>query len=358
MEGRILRVITGLMMALTIAVCFVLLNVDNLHVYALQWQNDYLASKANAYSVMELVGEEAEADEDAEEEEFLDKQLRLELPDSVTAADVVIENQYLYQMMEIQISGLEEDYFDNYSIVGRSDSIVDLSFAVEDGVGYIYVELDSVYEPEITFDDSYLYVDFIDPHEVYDYIVVVDAGHGGSAPGAAKQGIYEKDINLDLLLALKDIFDANADEVSIGVYYTRTEDTNPTLSRRVGLANTLQADLFLSIHNNSTSSGRMSSISGTEVMYYAEDETGNSKRFASILLENLLAELGSKSKGVVVGDSIYIVRESTVPVALVEVGFMTNKDELALLTSEEYQQQAAQAMYDSILQALEEFSNE
>ncbi len=357
MEARILRIITLLMLSLTIAVCFVLLNVTNLHVYALEKENDYYAKKLNASSVLSLLVQEYEgAEAESEGYVLLDKQLCLELPESVNAEDIIIENQYLYCTIQIQIPGVEDDYFDNYRMSGSSDSITDITFSAADGVGYITVELDSVYEPEITFDSSYLYVDFIDPHEIYDYIIVVDAGHGGSAPGATKQGVYEKDIDLAIVLELKEIFDTS--EESIGVYYTRLEDTNPSLTSRVGLANNLGADLFLSIHNNSTASGRISSISGTEVMYYAGDETGNSKRFASILLENLLTELGSKSKGVVVGDSIFIIRESTVPVALVEVGFMTNKEELALLTSEEYQHQAALAMYNSILQALEEFSNE
>ena len=87
--------------------------------------------------------------------------------------------------------------------------------------------------------------------------MVVDAGHGGRAPGATKQGINEKDIDLGIVLQLKAIFD-NSDE-NIGVYYTRTDDSNPTFDQRVQLANKSQADLSISIHNNSTKSGRMSS---------------------------------------------------------------------------------------------------
>ena len=70
------------------------------------------------------------------------------------------------------------------------------------------------------------------------------------------------------MLKLKEIFD-NSDQ-NIGVYYTRTDDSNPTFDQRVQLANKSDADLFISIHNNSTRSGRMSGTSGTQVMY---DET-------------------------------------------------------------------------------------
>ena len=48
--------------------------------------------------------------------------------------------------------------------------------------------------------DGYLYVDFLTPQQVYDKVIVIDAGHGGGAPGAIKQGIMEKDINLAIVL--------------------------------------------------------------------------------------------------------------------------------------------------------------
>lgn len=92
---------------------------------------------------------------------------------------------------------------------------------------------------------------------MYDKVVVIDAGHGGRAPGANKQGVNEKEIDLDIVLQLKKILDE--DDHNIGVYYTRTDDSNPTFDQRVQLANKSDADLFISVHNNSTNSGRMSS---------------------------------------------------------------------------------------------------
>ena len=159
-----------------------------------------------------------------------------------------------------------------------------------------------------------------------------------------------KDIDLAIVLQLQEIF-AASDE-NIGVYFTRTDDSNPTFDQRVQLANKSNADLFISIHNNSTASGRMSGIQGTQVMYSESSEA--SQRFAQICLEEVTSELGSKNKGLVKGDSIYIIRTSEVPVALIEVGFMTNQEELDLLRSEEYQRQAAQGIYDAIMRAFEE----
>ena len=61
--------------------------------------------------------------------------------------------------------------------------------------------------------------------------------------------------------------------------------------------------------------------------------------------------LESRDKGLVEGDEIYIIRTSEVPVALIEVGFMTNQEELNLLNSTDYQKKAAEGVYDAILDA-------
>lgn len=89
-------------------------------------------------------------------------------------------------------------------------------------------------------------------------------------------------------------------------------------------------------------------------MYHEADETGLSQRFAQICLEEVTNQIGSRSRGTVEGDSIYIIRTSEVPVALIEVGFMTNREELKLLCSEDYQRDTAQGIYNAVCRAFEE----
>ena len=85
------------------------------------------------------------------------------------------------------------------------------------------------------------------------------------------------------------------------------------------------------------------------------DETSEaSKNFAEICLEEVTGQIGSRNKGLVEGDSIYIIRTSEVPVALIEVGFMTNQEELDRLNSTDYQREVAQGIYNAILRAFEE----
>jgi len=99
----------------------------------------------------------------------------------------------------------------------------------------------------------------------------------------------------------------------------------------------------------------MSKINGTQVMYSESDTKDlGSRHLAQLCLDEVTGATGSTDKGLVEGDSIYIIRTSEVPVALIEVGFMTNQAELDNLNSEEYQKKTAQGIYQAIHRALEE----
>lgn len=353
MEQRLMGVATAVVLAITIIVCFLLMYTPNIHGMAEAFRDNHM-EYGGRESVFELLKESEESLMEDSSPETVDilkgHQIRLKLPSNVTSASVSIESDYVNRIASISIKGIGKTYFSDYPMVGNSDHIVDVTYDSENMVGIIDLTLDDVLEVTMESEEEYVYFDLVDPHDIYDYVVVVDAGHGGAVPGATKQGVSEKNIDLDIALELKKLFDVS--DKNVGVYYTRTTDINPSFASRVGLANDVDADLFLSIHNNSTASGRMSSIRGTEVMYKASDKTGESKLFASLCLNHLLGDLQSKSKGTVVGDDIFIIRESQAPVALVEVGFMTNKEELDNLCDSEYQHKAAKAMYDAVLEYL------
>lgn len=203
----------------------------------------------------------------------LQHQLRVELPAGISLQEVEIENDYVRQNMIIRIPNVEKDYFVNHPLLGRSNHINDLYMEN----GRIELTMDAVYEPDCKVEDGYLYLDFVKPQEIYEKVVVIDAGHGGGAPGAIKQGIMEKDINLAIVRELKALLDQN--DRNIGVYYTRTEDVNPTFVQRAQLGGKAEANLFISVHSNSTVEGEMSQYNGTEVLYDEQkSEEGFSRR--------------------------------------------------------------------------------
>ena len=280
-------------------------------------------------------------------------QLRVTLPEGVTGEEIQVSNHHLKQTFRIEIPHTDAGYFENNPVIGSSDHIEGLSYAQGKNVDVIAITTDRVYELDTAYDGDYYYLDFVEPKELYEYVVVIDAGHGGSDGGAGKDNILEKDIDLSIVLKLKEIFDAS--DKDIKVYYTRMDDTNPSYKSRVELANKSNADLFISVHNNSYNLS--SDIKGTAVMY-SESHTGEftSRRLAEICMEELTEALGSIDRGILEGDSIYIINNSEVPVALLEIGFMTNTEELALLNSSEYQQKTAEAIYNAVIKALEEIS--
>ena len=125
----------------------------------------------------------------AEEEEVsFSQQLRLELPEGVGEKDIEITSNYVKQLITIKIPKVENDYFDYHPLLGSSDHIAELYMEK----GMIDITMDAVYEVQSTVEKGFLYLDFLTPQEVYDKIVVIDAGHGGRAPGAIKQGVQEK----------------------------------------------------------------------------------------------------------------------------------------------------------------------
>lgn len=279
--------------------------------------------------------------------------LRIELPIGMNYSDVSVYNEYLTGMLYVKFPYIREDFFSLHRVFGNSSDILSLVFYKEGERGVIAARLKQFYEVREKYNNGFLELTFVSPRELYEKIVVIDAGHGGDAPGAVKNGIKEKDIDLLIVKQLKSIFDVSQDK--IGVYYTRLDDTNPSFEHRVGLANRVGADLFISVHNNSSGNGRYSSLNGTLVMYKDADTSEfSSKKFANICLKETTEMLGSKNNGLLKGDEIYIIRNSQVPVALIEVGFMTNQEELKKLNTEEYQRKAARGIYDSIIKAFEE----
>lgn len=372
MEEKIVRGTALFMVMLTVFICSSLVYLPALEVKAQQYVAKRMRVRAEReereemwamlsglefldYSTRQAMATAEELQEEQAAGEALDfsQQLRLELPKNCSKEDIAIINHYVTKSIDIQIRGAGDDYLVRYPMIGKSDHINDLNyFANEDG-GTLELSMEHVYELSLDWENQYLYIDFIPPQELYDKIIVIDAGHGANMPGAIVGGVQEKDIDLAIVKQLKKQFDKNKDE-KLGVYYTRLDDSDPAFANRSGLANDVGADLFVSIHSNSYP--QSTAVNGTTVLYDEKKETaGNSsKHLADILLKKTTAALGSKNMGLAAGNNIYVIRTSEAPAALVEVGFMTNPKELSNLTDENYQKKCAHAIYEGIMQALEE----
>jgi len=220
--------------------------------------------------------------------------------------------------------------------------------------------------------------------------IVIDAGHGGQDQGTqGPKGLLEKDLVLDVAMRLGKLVE---DRMGAEVIYTRTDDTFVPLKQRTELANDKKADLFLSIHANSSSYPR---IAGVETYYLnftdskealdvasrenasseksifelqdiiqkitLHDKAEESKEFAGRVQAALYAFSarnipGEKNRGVRKAPFVVLIGAS-MPSVLAEIGFLSNPREEALLKKPDYRQKLAEALYRGVTRYSEGLSH-
>ncbi len=172
--------------------------------------------------------------------------------------------------------------------------------------------------------------------------IVVDAGHGGSNPGAVYQGRRESDDALRLATAVGKILEANGYDVT----YTRTSDVTQSVGQKAAIANEEGADLFVSIHRNAGE--YPGQYSGVQTLIY--DDSGIKKQMAENIDANL-AELGFRNAGVSIRPNLVVLNSTQMPALLVEAGFIDSDTDNRLFDSRF--QAMAQAIADGIMETLE-----
>ena len=181
--------------------------------------------------------------------------------------------------------------------------------------------------------------------------VVIDAGHGGRDPGAVANGkTYEKDINLQIASLVAQRLKA----VGVAVHMTRDDDTYVENPSRAALANRVKAALFVSHHANAVNENyRGPAINGYEI--YVHPRASAQSRAAAEAISQSLRTAGIQPQGTSLPreKDLLVLRETTGPAVLVEVGYMTDARELVLITSASYQKKVADAVSRGIVEYLE-----
>ncbi|MFB5675625.1 N-acetylmuramoyl-L-alanine amidase [Paenibacillus terreus] len=177
------------------------------------------------------------------------------------------------------------------------------------------------------------------------WLVLLDAGHGGKDPGTSGiTGRKEKDFNLAVALKVQERLQGDP---NIELVMTRDGDTYPELAERSSMANSLNANIFVSIHANSvTKSATSALVNGSETYYTKAD----SKELATVMHKYLVEATGFKDNGIKV-KSLHVTRETKMPAVLLEAGYLSNAENEAALYSEETQNRIA----DGIVNGLREY---
>lgn len=172
--------------------------------------------------------------------------------------------------------------------------------------------------------------------------VVIDPGHGGpDAPGVVCEGVEEAAINLEIALLVKEKLEADG----IRVIMTRTTDLSVSLEERVSLANENNADLFISIHQNSLAADVVTN--GTETWYCGEKNDG-SRRLAELIQEKTVRETGAKNRGLRETSELVVIRETGMASCLIEIGFLSCEAERSQLLSDVYQDKVADGIAEAV----------
>lgn len=173
-------------------------------------------------------------------------------------------------------------------------------------------------------------------------LIVIDAGHGGSDGGCTKGNVLEKDVNLSIAMQIKEQLNERGYEVLM----TREGDETISLEERVKLANENGATIYISIHQNFYEK-ETPDVRGIETYYSSESET-DSKRLAQLMQQQLTDSTDARDRDILANENLYVIRETNMPACLVETGFLSNKEERALLVSKDYQKQLAASIVSGI----------
>ncbi len=182
-------------------------------------------------------------------------------------------------------------------------------------------------------------------------VFVIDPGHGGVDPGTVVGSIYEKNINLDISLALRD----ELTKLGAIVYMTREGDYDlgtpkatyrkkSDFDHRISYINKSKADYYLSIHLNYLSDA---SYSGVQVFYSTVQE--QNKDLALSIQNYMNEKLGTDREIKKISNSIYMYSKLTVPGVLIECGFLSNSSERQLLQDENYIREFATYLAESFV---------
>lgn len=175
-------------------------------------------------------------------------------------------------------------------------------------------------------------------------VVMIDPGHGGRDPGAIGiGGLRESDVVLPISKRVAEILQQNG----VQAVLTRDSDYFVSLPGRVQLAQRANADLFVSIHANAISMSRPD-VNGLETYYYNNNSLGLARSIHNSVLQNVTIRDRNVRRA-----RFYVIRNTSMPSVLVEVGFVTGAEDAARLRTRAYQNQMAEAIARGILQHLQ-----
>lgn len=274
---------------------------------------------------------------------------RVPLPKGIRAENVTMENRYVDRELYLFIQGGEEEFYEENRISGDITPVLSAQSEVQEGGILLKIKMSRVLEYRSTMDGSGLTINWYEPGEVYDYIVVLDPAWGGSETGVSGNGLQEKEVTLQVARQIQKQFDLQ----NVRLYCTRTEDVEMPLSERALLAEEVGADLYVRLCAGEDDTDEETyGITG----FYNEDYYipgfGNTD-LADILTREVTIAASNRAVELKAAAEESMLKLLKVPAAEISLGFLSNPKEAYLLGQESYQEKLAAGFISAISKAVE-----
>ncbi len=267
-------------------------------------------------------------------------------------------DDYLHGKYQIVLPGDYSSIYGSGTMNLPNTEVSSVTFSQQQGKTAITFTQNNVRAYTVTEEANDYYIHIKNPKEVYDKVLVLDAGHGGMDPGTNGNGLKEKDLNLSIL---QKAYEKLQQTDKVKVYVTRIDDTYPENTARAEMANDI-ADVFLSIHMNSASPNP--TPNGTEALFitHETDVAGKltSQTVATVVLKNVVNALGTNNRGLKYDTeeqkNLIVLNRTTVPAVIIETLFLSNPGDAKKISDQQYQQKVAEAIYDSIIELADNYT--
>lgn len=240
------------------------------------------------------------------------------------------------------IKGIRAANYNDPKVYGTDTSVVRYVFDIDENYGHKDLQVitqgrDLIIKPDKIVEKPEIEVPVVPvkPSNPGQKTIFIDAGHGGRDPGAvAKDKTREKDLTLTMALKTERALKAQG----YNVIMTRRDDRYVPYQDVPGIANRAGADFFVSYHVNSA--GNITQANGIETFYCpaydGPNKQGNQYPFASAIHNEVIRATGATDRGIKKG-RFNVIRHTKMPAVLLEIGFLSNAEELAKMKTGAYQ---------------------
>ncbi len=269
------------------------------------------------------------------------------LEEEIKADDVVIENRYMDKELYIHIKGAHEDFYADCAVQGDVSAIRDAYREKKRNGILLRLHMREVNEYRTSMEGNILKVEVCAPHELYKLLVVIDPAGGGGAEGKTDVETYRNQVAAELVLEVGKLLPEQLGSGDIRLYFTRTDDEDVSVEERAALAEAVGADLFLHIDTAADEDTTKYGIRGWYNESYFIPEFGNVE-FADIVARNVAVACGNRATGLEAAGEDSVLQSLRIPAAGIDLGYMTNEQESALLFQNNYRVKLAKGIAEAI----------